>query len=126
MAWWVNLYLTVISMLAIGSCIEERRMGFGWLHVLSSLFSAVVVVVGVIGYFNVAVASMLGKLLLPIIIASLAWGVYGGIQNLKRMMPLDDMSVSENKVIRKMAIIISISLLLPGYAIGAITGLRAW
>ncbi len=113
-------------MLAIGSCIEERRMGFGWLHVLSSLFSAVVVVVGVIGYFNVAVASMLGKLLLPIIIASLAWGVYGGIQNLKRMMPLDDMSVSENKVIRKMAIIISISLLLPGYAIGAITGLRAW
>ncbi|MEJ1363030.1 MAG: hypothetical protein RPU35_17230 [Candidatus Sedimenticola sp. (ex Thyasira tokunagai)] len=126
MAWWVSLYLTVLSMMAIGSCIEERKMGFGWLHVFFSLFSALVVVVGVIGYFNEAVVSVFGKLLLPIVIASLVWGVYGGSKDLRQMMPFEDMTASENKVIKIVAISFSILLLLPGYLTGVITGLRAW
>jgi hypothetical protein len=83
-------------------------------------------VIGVIAHFNEVTASVLGKFLLPLVVISLAWGLYGGAKNLRQMMPYEDMSVSENKTIRKMGIIISVLLLLPGYILGAFAGLRAW
>ena len=126
MEWWINIYLTIISMLAIASSIEERRMGFGWYHITFSLLSIFVVVIGVIAYFNEGAASTLGRLLLPLVVTSLAWGLYGGAKNLRKMTPFEDMSVSENIAIRKMGIIISVIILLPGYILGAIAGVSAW
>ena len=88
--------------------------------------SILVVVVGVIAYFNEGTASTLGRFLLPLIIISLAWGLYGGAKYIKQMTSFEDMSLSKNKVIKKAGAIISVIILLPGYILGTIAGAFAW
>jgi len=126
MTWYLSLYLTVISMLSIASSIEERKLGFGWFHILLSLISILIVVVAVLAHTNDEIALLFGKWLLPFVIASVCWGLYGGMLNLKKMKTLKDLTKSENTAVLKLSIIISILVLLPGYTIGFIIGLRLW
>jgi len=82
--------------------------------------------IGVLTYFVNTVELMFGRILVPLIIGSLGWGLYGGINNVRRMKPLDDLTASENRIPRKSAIFISTLVLLPGYAAGLYVGFCGW
>ena len=126
MTWWGNVYLTAISMLAIGNALEERKLGFGPGHILMSLCSILVLVIGVLAFLVDTVSLTFGKWVLPLMVLSLGWGIYAGIATLRRMTPFDDLTASQNSALRRIAIVISTAILSPGYAAGFYAGLTAW
>jgi len=126
MTWWGNVYLTVLSMLAIGNAFEEQKLGFGPGHVFMSLFSVFIVVIGVLAFLVESIALVFGKWVFPLMFVSLGWGLYAGIVGLRKMKPIDDFTASENRVLRRLAVVISAVILIPGYAAGFYAGVSAW
>lgn len=126
MPWWANLYITALSLMALGGFIEERKLGFSWFHVGLSFIATLILVVSFVGFFNASVPTTFGKALLPAIVLSILWGIYAGIKDMNQMFPFDDLSEAENRVIKKITVIFSIAIGLPGYIVGVIVGVRAW
>ena len=126
MPWWVIIYLTLVSMVIIGNILEQKRIACSSLYIVTSLCSNLMLVIGVLAYFDSQVSSALGKLLLPLLALSLGWGIYAARKDLQKLKPFGDLTASENQMLRKVAISISIAISFPGFLAGIYAGFRAW
>jgi hypothetical protein len=126
MNWAVSTYLTALALLSIFGVIEERRLKLELWHSAMSVSAALVLIIGVVGYYNEQVGYVLGKPYLLIVILSGLWSWYGTKRYLKAVLPFPDMSEKENNGIVVSAVVFSIVFLAPAYFLSSIVGIRAW
>ena len=126
MPWWAVAYIIVLAGVGVIGVLDDLKEGEEVWYVVLAIASVLVCVVFVVAWFHGDLATFLGKLVLPMLLVSVAFNIMSTTEDLRKM-KLDTEFVSwGSKWIPGTAIIVVMLLDLPAYFCAVGLSVRAW
>lgn len=118
MPWWATTYLVILTLVIAIELIKDYRDRRHVLHILAEAISGAIGFIFVYSYFNREVIAVIGGVVIPLLILTLAWDLFA-LHTMKKS-AYADLSAHENAEMDKYSRLFAFLFILPCYISGAL------
>jgi uncharacterized membrane protein YfcA len=126
MPWWAVAYIIVLAGVGVIGVLDDLKEGEEVWYVVLAIASVLFCVVFVIAWFHADLAAFLGKLVLPMLLLSVAFNLMSATEDLRKMKLDTEFASRGSRWIPGAAIMIVTLLDLPAYYCAVGLSVRAW
>lgn len=126
MPWWALAYVVVLAGVGVIGILDDLNEGKAAWHIVMGVASALFCVIFIIAWWRVNLAACLGKLVLPMLMVSVAFNIMSATEDLRAMKLDPEYASRQNRWIPIAAIIFVMLLDLPAYYCALGLSVQAW